>query len=91
MSAQLDLTLDKKAMAAQRTAVLAVMLDYRYYTLAELVEAVYLRFGVVASEAGTSARVRDMRKRQYGGYTVDRRIRHGRVREYAILRPAPLG
>ena len=52
-----------------REAILNQLKDGRWYTLKELA------FVAGITEAGASARVRDLRKPQYGGFTID--VVHG--------------
>lgn len=71
---------------AQRVRVL--MLDQRWRTLEEIGAAKN-----ISNLQSVSARVRDMRKTKWGGYTVERRIRagHKRLFEYRInLHPPKL-
>lgn len=63
------------------TAVLDVMGDGEWRTLYQLRQAVYTRHNVDSTEAGLSARLRDLRKPQHGGRTVERE----RVRETSGL------
>jgi len=42
-------------------------------------------YGVPASEAGISARIRDLRKPKYGGHTIERR-KNGSLWEYRLVR-----
>ena len=53
--------------------------DGRWWTLARL-SAV-----TGGSEAGVSARIRDLRKPRFGGHTVDRRRTDGGLWEYRLL------
>jgi len=56
-------------------AVLQIMQDGEWHTLNQLHTA--LRFmGIRASEASISARLRDLRKPRFGGYTIERK--HGK-------------
>jgi biotin operon repressor len=57
---------DGARLSKQLDAVKTVMLDGQWHTLAELAETAH------ASDAAVSARVRDLRKAKFGGYTVDR-------------------
>lgn len=72
---------------AQRKEVLRIMADGRWYTLMEL-ERLLGRKYIATS---ISARIRDFRKAQYGGYRVERRSRNDSMRtfEYRLLPPAP--
>ena len=66
-----DPKLDGKRLTSQLECVKALMLTGRWWTLSELVEALPMR----ASEAGVSARLRDLRKTKFGSYNVERRRR----------------
>lgn len=46
---------------------------------------VRMRFAIPISEAGVSARIRDLRKAQYGGHTIERR-KNGSLWEYKLVR-----
>lgn len=48
---------------------------------------VYLQsgYGIPISEAGLSARIRDLRKAAYGGHTIERR-KNGSLWEYKLVR-----
>ncbi len=59
---------DKGRLAVQLAAVKTIMLDGHWHQLAEILE----RIGH-GSEAGVSARIRDLRKTKFGGHTVERR------------------
>ncbi len=58
---------DGPRLNTQRQAVFTVMLDHQWHTLAELAELTN------ASEASVSARLRDLRKAQFGSHTIERR------------------
>ena len=65
-----------------------VMSDEGWRTLQEI------RARAGGSEAGVSARLRDLRKEKFGGYRVERRRRgeHARgLHEYRVLSPLPKG
>jgi len=65
---QFDLTpADHARIASQRAAVLAFMRAGRWRTLAEISHA------TGAPEASVSARLRDFRKPEIGGWTVNKR------------------
>lgn len=61
--------LDGERLTGQFARVRALMADGRWRTLAEIAEA------AGGSEAGVSARLRDLRKERFGGHTVERRRR----------------
>jgi len=57
---------DGERLGAQLVAVRYAMLDHAWHTLADLATTAR------ASEASVSARIRDLRKRRFGGYIVER-------------------
>jgi len=57
---------DGERLGKQMAAVKALMLDGEWHTIAELGRKVQ------GSDAAVSARIRDLRKRRYGGYNVER-------------------
>lgn len=61
-----DAALDESRLLAQLRKVRAFMSDGCWHTLAEIAEA------VEAPEASVSARLRDLRKKKFGGHTVER-------------------
>lgn len=63
--------LDGVRLGSQLQRVAALMADGRWRTLAEIAGT------ADGSEAGVSARLRDMRKTRFGGHTVERRRRGG--------------
>lgn len=66
-----------------RDLVERVMSDGRPRTLWEIQQAVEtLPGGHHFSESTISARIRDLRKEQYGGHVIKRRSRHGQTYEY---------
>lgn len=80
-----DLDVDGERIARLLDRVRDLMRDGRWRTLAEIVDR------VGGSEAGVSARLRDLRKPQHGGRRVERR-RRGEPRlglwEYRLEEPA---
>lgn len=83
---------DKTALDAQLAAVRSHMIGHRgWYTLDEIATAVGLRLGAKPSTASVSARLRDLRKSKFGGYSVEKRIREGSARlwEYHLDFPKP--
>jgi len=64
-----DPLLDERRMETQLLRVAALMADARWRTLAEIVAS------VGGSEAGVSARLRDLRKHRFGARNVERRRR----------------
>ena len=83
MTTQLSLTMEeKKRLGKQLESVRYHMLRLGgWRTLAEIVRVISDWDGITASEAGVSARLRDLRKL---GYTVDKRLRSGSLWEYKV-------
>ena len=75
---------------SQRHAVLALMADGRWRCLHDIVDGLAAQ-DILASESGISARMRDLRKPQFGAWTVERRLTAGanRLYEYRVLPPNP--
>ena len=77
-----DRALDKKRLNAQTRRVYDLMRDGEWRTL----RALSARTG--DPEASVSARLRDLRKAKFGGFTVDRRrAADGGTFEYRLLPP----
>lgn len=57
---------DRKRLEGQLERVRKVMLDRRWHTIPELAKL------VGGSEAGVSARLRDLRKPKFGGHEIER-------------------
>lgn len=68
----------------QLDEVRKLMLDRKPRTLREIVDAL-AESGVNASEASVSARVRDLRKLQYGGFTVARTHLSNGLHTYRVV------
>lgn len=79
-----DPALDGERLGRQLDRVRNMLLAYRgeFFTLAEL------QMVAGGSEAGVSARIRDLRKVRNGGHQVQRRRRSGGTWEYGIPRKA---
>jgi len=73
-----DRALDGARLTGQLHRVLAVMRDGRWRTLREIAALVR------GSEAGVSARLRDLRKARFGAHVVERRRRFGGLFEYRV-------
>lgn len=73
---------DRARLGAQARLVWDVMIDGTWRTLAELAD----RTG--APEASVSARLRDLRKPEWGGYEVERRRRVNAYEYRLVLPPA---
>lgn len=69
---------DGERLGAQLVAVRTELLDHRWHTLAELARSCH------ASEASVSARIRDLRKRRFGAYVVEREYLTGGLWRYRI-------
>ncbi len=74
-----DRRLDGKRLCGQQKAVYELMKDGRWRTLGRIAEQ------VGKSEAGISARLRDLRKPQFGSYQVDRRRVSNGLWEYRLV------
>jgi hypothetical protein len=70
---------DKVRIRTQLSHVFGLMKDGYWRSLADI------RRVVPGSEAGISARLRDLRKKQCGGHTVDRRRRSAGTWEYRLI------
>lgn len=81
--ATVDPELDDDRLSEQLKAVIAIMRDGTWRTLAELARLVN------APEASVSARLRDLRKERFGAWTVDRRrVPEGNgLHEYRVSKP----
>jgi hypothetical protein len=73
--------LDGDGLRAQLAAVKAYVLDCRWHTLGEIEAALGY------PQASISARLRDLRKKKFGGYTVLRyRLANG-LHQYLVVMP----
>lgn len=72
---------DRKRLAGLVLRVCDLMLDHQWRSLAEISGA------VGGSEAGVSARLRDLRKPSFGGYTVERKYIKDGLWLYRIAPP----
>lgn len=70
---------DKARLNKQQQAVFDVMSDGKWHTLAEIAQATH------CPESSVSARLRDLRKEQFGAYPVERRLVHRGLYEYCVL------
>jgi len=70
---QVPAGLEAMTPGTQLHAVLSLMRDGHWRTLWQIREALWATYSVRASEAGVSARLRDLRKLEYGSHTVERR------------------
>lgn len=81
---------DRERLTGQLRAVYDVVHDGAWRTLAEIAAAMT----TPASEASISARLRDLRKEKFGGFTVERRARGDRHRglfEYRVIEATQQG
>lgn len=70
---------DGERLGAQLLAVRDAFLDRQWHYLADLATAAH------ASEASVSARIRDLRKRRFGGYTIEREYVSGGLWRYRMI------
>ena len=70
--------LDGKRLNGQLQRVFELMKDGQWHSLYEIANQ------VGGSEAGVSARLRDLRKSKFGGHTVDHRRVNGGLWEYRV-------
>ena len=75
---------DADRLRGQLDRVKGLMLDGHWRQLSEIARAVR------GSEAGVSARLRDMRKSRFGGFIVERRYVRGGLHEYRVIRSTPV-
>lgn len=71
---------DQGRLSTQFDRVKGLMLDGKWRRLGEI------RDEIGGSEAGVSARLRDLRKPRFGGFTVERRRLVGGIYEYRLLK-----
>lgn len=70
---------DARRLAAQHNRVLAFMRDGAWHTLGEIAEH------TKDPEASVSARLRDLRKPEFGSYKIDRRYVRRGLHEYRLV------
>ncbi len=85
---------DKPRLATQSQHIKRLMSDGRWRTFAEIREALLVNHAVFTSEAGVSARLRELRKPSHGAWIVDRtrisdgiwayRMRAGEARQLTL-------
>src|SRR3990167_5654663 len=78
-----DPALDRERLTRALDLVLAALRSGGWWTLAQLAE----RAG--CTEAGASARLRDLRKAQHGSHVIGRRRVRGGLWEYKLMDPTP--
>ncbi len=64
---------DEKRLTGQLERVKSVVLDGKWRTVSTIQKAIQSIHGKHDTEGGIGARLRDLRKAQFGGYTVNRR------------------
>lgn len=79
-----DAALDGERLGGQLERVRALMADHQWRTLAEIARA------VGGSEAGVSARLRDLRKERYGRLDVQHERIEGGLWRYRVMQSKPL-
>jgi hypothetical protein len=81
----------------QVDAVAEVMATGDWLTFEQLRKSIWYYYEIPVSEAGVSARIRDLRKARYGGHTIERRktdrrgiyaYRLVKLNDHAIALPA---
>lgn len=70
---------DSVRLTGQMLRVFEVMKDGRWHSLAELADR------AAGSEAGVSARIRDLRKKRFGGHEVERKRIDGGLWWYRLV------
>ena len=70
---------DAVRFSSQLAAVREIMMDGARHSIPEIKLRLAADFGLMASETSVSARIRDLRKAEFGGYTItrDRQGRRG--------------
>ena len=81
-----DAAKDKKRLTGQLAYVEFVMADRHWRTFDEIRTLIRGHSGKLPSEASISARLRDLRKPQFGGYLVERRRRAPGLHEYRVIK-----
>jgi biotin operon repressor len=79
-----DPELDGPRLSSQLQRVKRLMQDGRWHSLR------YIADVIGGSEAGVSARIRDLRKLKFGGYTVDRQRVEGGLWVYRLKTDQPM-
>ena len=75
-----DAALDQKRLSGQLGRVYEVMKDGRWRTLAEIAQQ-----AAPGTEAAISARLRDLRRKENGGYTIERERVEGGLFRYRMI------
>lgn len=96
-SAQVGVNNEKDRTNRQVDAVRKIMTNWmasqflcchylEWLTLSEIQEKLLDVYNIQASESGISARIRDLRKPEFGGHTIERRARSGNLYEYRMVK-----
>lgn len=80
-----DQPCDEGRLSGQLARTRAILADGEWWTLPALREASRARYDAQDSEAGLSARIRDLRKAKFGGHRVEHRRRSDGLWEYRLL------
>ena len=75
---------DAERLTSQLEHVLNLMRDGRWRSLRQIAQSVQ------GSEASVSARLRDLRKPRFGGFTVERKYEGNGLYVYRVLAPRPM-
>lgn len=81
-----DPEIDLARLTTQLDRVRGLMWSGGWWTIPALQNAIRLTWGVRASEASISARIRDLRKNKFGGYVIERDRVDGGTFRYRLLR-----
>jgi hypothetical protein len=82
-----DPHLDHRRLWTSLTAVEHLLQDGQWRTLSSISESLRRDYGIVSSEAGVSARFRDLRKEAFGGHAMESRRVAGGLWEYRMKVP----
>jgi hypothetical protein len=89
----LETSADRERIGKQRETVKATLLKAAagdiWYSLVGLQAEIWMKHKVHIPLPSLSARIRDMRKQQYGGYKVERKNRGGGLYVYKLVEPEP--
>ena len=68
---------DEERLRTQLTCVKEIMADRKWRTLSSIQAALLVQYGKKGSEAGISARLRDLKKPQFGSHKMEKRRVNG--------------
>ena len=83
-----DRAADGRRLWTALSAVHNLMSDGRWRTLSSIKADLHSLYAKVVSEAGISARLRDLRKEKFGALKMESRRRDGGVWQYRVILPA---